>query len=64
MTYAELTAYLLGSLEYNTKVNQLEIDKDTYDYQMFDFSLITQGEYQKSYEYDTSGKIVKVLFTN
>lgn len=59
---AEIISSLLGSLEYDVEINQLDINKDTYDYKIFDFSQIPSGEYKKSYKYDSSGNIIKVIF--
>lgn len=60
--YAEIISSLLGNLEYDVEINQVEINKDTYDYKTFNFTQILPGEYQKSYEYDSSGNIVKVIY--
>lgn len=61
-TYAEIITTLLGDLDYDVQINSLTILKENYNYKMFDFSVIPQGEYTKTYQYDSSGNIVKVIF--
>jgi hypothetical protein len=61
-TYAEIITTLLGDLDYDILINNMTILKDNYNYKMFDFSIIPQGEYTKTYQYDSSGNIVRVVF--
>lgn len=61
-TYAEIITTLLGDLDYDVLINNITILKDNYNYKMFDFSVIPQGEYTKTYQYDSSGNIVRVVF--
>jgi ferredoxin-fold anticodon binding domain-containing protein len=61
-TYADLISVLLGDLDYDVVINNMTILKENYNYKMFDFSVIPQGEYTKTYEYDSSGNIAKVIF--
>lgn len=62
VSYAEVISLLLGNLEYDIQINDLTILKEGYNYQEFDFSLIPQAEFIKSYQCDSSGSIVKVLY--
>jgi len=61
-TYEEIITTLLGDLDYDVLINNMTIFKENYNYKMFDFSVIPQGEYTKTYQYDSSGNIVKVIF--
>ena len=61
-TYAEIITTLLGDLDYDVQINSLTILKENYNYKMFDFSVIPQGEYTKTYQYDSSGNIVRMIF--
>lgn len=61
-TYAEIITTLLGDLDYDVQINSLTIFKENYNYKMFDFSVIPQGEYTKTYQYDSSGNIVRMIF--
>lgn len=61
-TYAEMITKLLGDLDYDVQINSLTILKENYNYKMFDFSVIPQGEYTKTYQYDSSGNIVRMIF--
>jgi len=61
-TYAEIITTLLGDLDYDVQINNMTILKENYNYTMFDFSVIPQGEYTKTYQYDSSGNIVKMIF--
>ena len=61
-TYAEIITTLLGELDYDVLINDMTILKENYNYKMFDFSVIPQGEYTKAYQYDSSGNIVRVIF--
>jgi hypothetical protein len=62
ISYAEVIASLIGDLDYDIQINDMTILKESYNYQNFDFSAIPQTEYTKSYLYDSSGKIVKVIY--
>lgn len=63
-TYAELITMLLGDLDYDIRINNMTILKEGFNYQMFDFSAIPQADFSKSYQYDSDGNIVKVIFTS
>ena len=63
-TYAEIITTLLGDLDYDVLINNIMILKENYNYRMFDFSVIPQGDYTKTYQYDASGNIVRVIFKN
>ncbi len=61
-TYAEIITTLLGDLDYDVQINNMTIFKENFNYQEFDFSTIPQGEYVKSYLYNSSENIVKVFY--
>lgn len=62
VTYAELIATLFYELEYDVKINNIVIEKDNYNSQDFDFSIIPNGDYGKSYVLDTNGNISMVTY--
>ncbi len=62
VTYAEMITTLLGDLDYDIQINNMTILKENYNYQEFDFSIVPQREYTKSYLFDSSGNIVKVIY--
>ena len=61
-TYADLITMLLGKLDYDVLINNTTILKENYNFKVFDFSVIPQVEYTKTYQYDSFGNIVKVIF--
>ena len=62
VSYAEIISTLFGELDYDIQINNMTILKDNYNYQIFDFSTVPNTEYTKSYQYDSSGNIVKVIY--
>lgn len=62
VTYAELIATLFNELEYDLKINSLVIEKENYNSQDFDFSIIPNTDYGKSYVLDVSGDISMVNY--
>ncbi len=62
VSYSEVISVLLGNLEYDIQINDMTILKESYNYQEFDFSIVSQAEYTKSYQYDSSGNIIKVVY--
>lgn len=62
VAYADLISTLLSDLDYDIQIDDMSILKENYNYQQFDFSTILQAEYTKSYQYDSSGNIVKVIY--
>ncbi len=62
ITYDEIISTLLGDLDYDIQIDDMTILKENYNYQEFDFSTVPQAEFTKSYEYDSSGNIVKVIY--
>ncbi len=63
VSYAELITVLSGDIGCDIQINDLPILKENYNYQEFDFSGVPQSDYTKSYQYDYSGNIVKVIYT-
>ena len=62
VSYAEVISTLFGDLDYDIQINNMTIVKENYNYQIFDFSTVPNAEYMKSYQYDSSGNIVKVIY--
>lgn len=63
VSYAEIITGLLNELDYDIRINNMIISKADFNYHEFDFSNIPEGEYVKSYEYDSSGDIDRVIYT-
>ena len=62
ISYGEIISILFGDLDYDIQINNMTILKENYNCQIFDFSTIPLGEYTRSYQYDSSGNIVKVIY--
>ena len=62
VTYAELIATLFHEIEYDLKINNLVIEKENYNSQDFDFSIVPNGDYGKSYVLDENGDISMVYY--
>lgn len=62
VTYEELIATLFCKLEYDVKINNIVIEKENYNSQTFDFSIIPNVDYGKSYVLDVSGEISMITY--
>ena len=62
-TYAEIIGMLLQQLEYDIKINNLEIDKSTHSPEKIQSYNIAKAEYKKEYLYDNRGNIYKIVFS-
>lgn len=62
VTYTELIATLFCELEYDLKINSLVIEKESYNSQDFDFTIIPKRDYVKSYVLDASGDISMINY--
>ena len=62
ITYQELVASLLNGIEYPVKVNGLEITPGTFEPETFDFALIPQTEYKKTYYYNANNEIKLIQY--
>ncbi len=62
VTYTELISTLFVDPDYDIQINSMTILKENYNYREFDFSTVPQAEYTKSYQYDSSGDIAKVIY--
>lgn len=58
-----LYAIIMGYREYPIIINKTEISMDGTDYDYY-FTLIKEGNYQRSYEYDAVHNIIKVIYTH
>lgn len=63
-SYAEIIGILMEQLPCDMIINGLEISKEGYDPHNFDFSKINITDYNKVYEVDNDGNIVKVIYTS
>lgn len=62
ISYAEMITLLIGDLDYDIQINDMTILKENYNYQEFDFSLVPLEDYTKTYQYDSFGNIIKVIY--
>lgn len=62
VTYKEIIATLLYELEYDIKINNFVIEKENYNSKDFDFSIIPNMDYGKSYVLGDSGEISMVIY--
>ncbi|HIS61650.1 MAG TPA: hypothetical protein IAC14_05280 [Candidatus Scybalomonas excrementigallinarum] len=62
VTYQELVAGLLNGIEYPVKVNGVEITPETFEPETFDFALIPQTEYKKTYYYNANNEIKLIQY--
>ncbi|MBS6559089.1 MAG: hypothetical protein KH355_02305 [Clostridiales bacterium] len=62
ITYQELVASLLNGIEYPVKVNGVEITPETFEPETFNFSLIPQTEYKKTYYYNANNEIKLIQY--
>lgn len=62
ITYQELVASLLNRIEYPIKVNSVEITPETFEPETFNFALIPQTEYKKTYYYNANNEIKLIQY--
>ena len=62
VSYGELIASLCDSLEYDVEINGSLIRKYEHTPDKIDDYCISMQSYQKSYAYDSSGEITKIIY--
>ncbi len=62
VTYKDIIGILMGEISSDTTINNIEIKMNNYNPQNFDFTRIPKVSYRKSYELDSEGNIVKIIF--
>lgn len=62
VTYASLMGVLMHELPYDITINELDINKDNYNPQTFDFNKIHKTNYHKSYKVDGLGNIIRIVY--
>ncbi|WP_097015201.1 hypothetical protein [Anaerocolumna aminovalerica] len=63
-SYKEVIAALICDLEYDVQVNRIYLQKDSFNPMEFDFSVVPNTDYIKTYEVDSSGNITKVTYNS
>ncbi|WP_281532399.1 hypothetical protein [Anaerocolumna aminovalerica] len=64
VSYKEVIAALICDLEYDVQVNRIYLQKDSFNPMEFDFSVVPNTDYLKTYEVDSSGNITKVTYNS
>lgn len=64
VSYKEVIAALICDLEYDVQVNRIYLQKDSFNPMEFDFSVVPNTDYIKTYEVDSSGNITKVTYNS
>lgn len=64
ITYEELLGILMGELVVDIRINQMELRKEEYNPNIFDFSVIVESSYNKTYELHENGSIKKIIYTS
>ncbi|MDU6264537.1 MAG: hypothetical protein E6600_08510 [Anaerocolumna aminovalerica] len=64
VSYKEVVAALICDLEYDVQVNRIYLQKDSFNPMEFDFSVVPNTDYIKTYEVDSSGNITKVTYNS
>lgn len=64
VSYKEVIAALICDLEYDVQVNRICLQKDSFNPMEFDFSVVPNTDYIKTYEVDSSGNITKVTYNS
>lgn len=63
-TKADIIAVLITKeIEYDIEVNGTEIKKIDHNPIYFNGSIVSDGQYQKKYIYNSKGKLIKIIFT-
>lgn len=64
LTYEQMCCRLMNELPYNIKINELSIQKDEFDYMLFDFTTLPKTNYQRQYVFDINGKVKEVVYNS
>lgn len=62
ITRAEIVSILMSQPEYNMQIGDLTITKDTFEKETFDFSLIPEGRYSRTYQFNDAGNVQNVIY--
>jgi hypothetical protein len=62
VSYKEVIATLISDLDYDVQVNTIYLQKEYFNPMEFDFSVIANTDYTKTYEMDSFGNIVKIIY--
>ncbi|MDF2845408.1 MAG: hypothetical protein K0R00_3834 [Herbinix sp.] len=63
ITYGELIATLYNELDYNIKINDIVIERNSYDPEELQNYEIVNANYKKSYMYNNNGEIIFITYT-
>lgn len=63
VSYHELIASLFDTLEYDLEINGLLISKYEHTVDQIDTYIIANTAYTKSYYYDSSGMVTRIIYT-
>ncbi len=63
ITYGELIATLYNELDYNIKINDIVIERNSYDPEDLQNNEIVNANYKKSYMYNNNGEIIFITYT-
>ena len=64
VSYEEVIATLICDIDYDVQVNTIYLQKESFNPMEFDYSVIPNTDFTKSYEMDLSGNIIKVIYTS
>lgn len=64
LTYEQLCCRLMNKLPYNIKINDVSIQKEEFDYMLFDFSIIPKTKYQLQYIFNENGMVKEVIYAS
>ena len=63
ISYGELIATLYNELDYNIKINDIVIERNSYDPEDLQNYEIVNANYKKSYMYNDNGEIIFITYT-
>ena len=63
ISYGELIATLYNELDYNIKINDIVIERNSYDPEELQNYEIVNANYKKSYMYNDNGEIIFITYT-
>lgn len=63
ISYGELIATLYNELDYNMKINDIVIERNSYDPEDIQNYEIVNANYKKSYMYNDNGEIIFITYT-
>lgn len=62
VTKGELVGYLTGAVETDFIIDGVSYDRDTFERESFDYSILPEGIYSKEYKFEDDGLLTEIVY--